>query len=298
MKKYLSVYLMLFAMMVFYGCAKPAAEVNGEKISMQTYKTVLNEKVRQHAMPDTSVEESKLRDSVVQQLIGEKLLLQAARENNIELTDTEFNERYNSILDRFGKDNFFQQLKEKNVSVEEYKSRLRDRLITERYILSLVPDDSIEEIDIKDYYKNSPKPLLFREKVMVRMIQVQAAESAEDILKEMKEKKLSFDEMADILNKEKRAVVSDYGWIEPAFFSEEISTALKLLKKGTYGGPYKAREGYYLLRVKDQQKEKPKTYEEAKEEIRMTLLNQKRQGMLAHLIEERKKKSTIKIFIN
>jgi parvulin-like peptidyl-prolyl isomerase len=294
----MSVYLMLFALVVFYGCAKPAAEVNGEKISMKTYKTVLNEKVKQHSTPETSVEEDKLKDSVVQQLIGEMLLLQAAKENNVTLTDSEFNDRYNSILERFGKDNFFEQLKVKDISIEEYKSRLRDRLIIEQYILSLIPADSIEEKDIKDYYKNSSKPIIFAEKVMVRMIQVQTAENAEEMINEMKEKKLSFDEMADILNKEKRVVVSEYGWIEPAFFSEEISSALKSLKKGTYGGPYKAREGYYLLRVKDRKKEKPKTYDEAKEEIRITLLNQKRQGMLAHLIEERKKKATIKIYVN
>jgi foldase protein PrsA len=297
LKNRLFVYLMLIATMAFYGCAKPAADVNGEEISMRMYKAVLKEKVKQHSTPETIVEEDKLNDSVIQQLIGEKLLLQAAHENEIMLTDSEFNESYNNIINMFGKEKFHKQLKDKDISIEDYKSRLRNRLIIERYIVSLVPEDSITEQDVKDYYTNSPKPLINAEKVMVRMIEARTKEKAEEILKEMKDKKLSFDEMADILNEEKRATVSAYGWVQPSFFSDDISSALKSLKKGMHGGPYKAREGYYLLRVKDRQKERPKKFGEAKEEIRTTLLNQKRQSMMAHLIDERKKNATIKIYV-
>jgi len=155
LKKNTLYYFMLVAFLFVYGCAKPAAEVNGEKISFKTYKMVINEKIKQHSMPDADIGEDKLKDSVIQQLIGEKLMLQAARENNIVVSDKEVDEKYKGLLDTFGGDEFSKQLKNKGISENEYKSRLKERLTLDRYIASLIPDDSIKEDEIKEFYKSN-----------------------------------------------------------------------------------------------------------------------------------------------
>lgn len=294
-----SVYLlMVVVLLVMYGCAKPAAEVNGEKISMKTYKMVLDEKIKQHSVQDADIGEDKLKNSVIQQLIGEKLLLQAAKGNNVIISDQEIDERYKSFLEAIGKDEFQKQLKEKGLSEIEYKSILKEKITIDRYIDSLIPGDSIKEDEIKEFYKTSSKPFINPEKVEVKLVQTRMENVAEEIINDMKAKKISFDDITGDYKKEGEVVVSDYGWIEPAFFSKEIANALRTLKKGEYGGPYKAREGFYLLKVRNRKAETPKTYDEAKNEIRIILLNQKRQAMVAHLIEERKKKASVKIYIN
>ncbi len=114
----------------------------------------------------------------------------------------------------------------------------------------------------------------------------------------MKDEGLDFDAMGEKLKAENRAVVSDYGWARPDFFKGAIADALKELKEGEYGGPYKGKDGFYLLRVKQREPESVLPYEEAKDQIKALLISQKRQAMMAHYIEEKRKKSDIKKFID
>ena len=289
---------MFFMLVVFYGCSKPAAEVNGEQISRNIYNAVLQEKMNQHSLQGMEVKESQLKNAVIEQLVGEKLMVQAARENNIEVTDKELNDEYNAIITRVGKEKFEIQLKEKGISGDQYKTRLRERIMVQRYLVSLVPDDSIEEDEMKELYNKNPKMFINPEKIMVRLIQTQTEEQARAIIKDIEGTDSDFDTVADKLKEKGEAIVSDYGWVDAMFFSKEISDAMKNMKVGTYGGPYKGKDGYYMFRVKDREKETFKIFEESKDEIRALLLSQKRQATLAHLVDERKKKAQIKININ
>ncbi|UCG77691.1 MAG: SurA N-terminal domain-containing protein [Nitrospirota bacterium] len=291
-------YVAIFTALIMSGCAKPAAEVNGEAISKKRFERVLNDRSSQHTMPDAKVDTSKLKDAVIQQLIGEKLLLQAARDNNIVVTDDDLNGKFDDIVKMFGEDRFKAQLSERDMTLDEYKQELRERMTIDMYMENLVPGDSIDEKDIKEFYKNSPRPFIMNERVNVRLIQLQDKAKAESIISEIVDAgKAGFDKVADRVKEQKRATVTDYGWVNPDFFSGEIQKALKELKTGGYGGPFASKDSFYLLRVKDREKERPKTFEEAKDEIRALILNEKRQGMYVHLIEERKKKADIKIHV-
>jgi parvulin-like peptidyl-prolyl isomerase len=170
-------------------------------------------------------------------------------------------------------------------------------MIIVKYIDSLIPKESITEQEMMEFYKKSPKMFINHKKVLVRIMQTATKEEADEILKEMKEKKMSFDEMADRFAKEKGGAVTDYGWTETSFFSPEIANALLSLQKGSYGGPYKGRDGYFILRVKDRKDETPMTYNEAKDKIKSVLSNQRRQAAVAHLIAEAKKNASIKVYI-
>lgn len=291
------VLLSIASFFVFYGCSKPAAVVNGEEISMKTYRMALDENKQQHALPGKEVNESQLKDAVIQQLIGERLLVQAAKEKNVTVSDEEVSGEYDRMVTAIGRSEFEKRLKEKGISAEGFRARLKDQILARKFVDSLVPEDKVTEEDMKEFYKGTPKMFIHPLRVFVRLIQTSTEDEAKSIMAELENKGADFDAIADRLMKGKKAVVTDYGWTEPGFYSPDIAEALKEIKKGGFGGPFKGKEGFYILRVKDKKAETPMSFEEAKAQIKNMILSERRQAAVSHLITERKKKATIKINI-
>ncbi|RMG73230.1 MAG: hypothetical protein D6710_03765 [Nitrospirae bacterium] len=297
--------LLVSAVMIFsfLSCSKkpeqtgPAAVVNGEEISMEDFQTRLKQRLDFHRQTAEKVDEKSIREAVIQEMVSEKLLLAAAKEKGIEVTDEEVNKAIENYTKIQGKEKIDEYLKKWNISEEKFKEQVRAQLMINKLINELVPEDSIKEEDMKDYYKNAEKPFIKQARVEVKLIQVMSKEEADRIKGEL-EKKVDFEKIGERINKEKKGIVSDYGWVEPRLFTGEIGEALKNLKEGEVGGPYKGKDGYYFLKVRKREKEKPMTYEEAREQIKRILLNQRRQAMRAHLVEERKKKSKIVINVS
>lgn len=290
---------LLIIVTIFFlsGCSKkPAAVVNGEEISMDEFQIQLNQRLLSHKTTGVNINKKELRDAVINELIGRKLLLQVAKEKGIKVSEEELNKAIEAIKSSVGDEKLKKFLKDMNMTEQEYRKQTRDTLTIRKLISSLVPEDKITEDIMKEYYKNRAMPYIKPERVYVRLIQVTTEDEAKKIITELK-KGMDFDKVAERLKAEKKAAVTDYGWAQPDTFSGEIKEALKKLKKGQYGGPYKGKEGYYILRVKDREPEKVMSYEEAKGQIKRELLAQQRQATVAHLIEERKKKANIEINI-
>lgn len=306
LKKFCVVIFSMLLVFSFVSCSKkkqqptgPAAIVNGEEISMKDYQTRLKQRLEFHRKTAEKVDEKGIKDAVIQEMIAEKLLLAAAKDNGIEVSDEDVQKAIDNFVKAQGKDKLDNYLKKWGISEDKFKEQVRTQLMINRLIKKLVPDDSITEKEMKEYYKNAKKPFMKPERVEVKLIQVMTKEEADRIKKEIDSKK-DFDRIGEELKKQKNkgTVVSDYGWIEPRLFSGEIGDALKNMKEGEVGGPFKGKEGYYFLKLRKREKERPMSFEEAKEQIKRTLLNQRRQAMRAHLVQERKKKSKIVINVS
>jgi len=296
LKKGLVLFAVLFVI-VLSGCQKkPVAVVNGDEITKKVLDWHVEERMREHEAHGVSVNKETIRHAVLEQLITQKLLLQGARARNITVSDDEVKREVEFIKSIRGEEELKKTLKKSSLSMQEFMDIVREKIMVAKFIESLVPEDSITEEEIREYYKKSPTPFLKPETVFVRFIQTTTEDEAKKILEEMKQKKLSFDEMAELLSKENRAIVSGYGWTSPAVFSPEIASALKEMKKGDYGGPYKGKDGYYLLRVKDRREKGVKSLDESRDEIKNILLRQKRDAEVAHWVAERR--STALIVIN
>ena len=295
---------LVFGAMVFLaallsaGCAKkPAAEVNGDKISQKQFHLVLDQKMRQHAERNVKVDANALKKSVIDELISQQLLLQAAKSKNITVDPRELDERVNAVIKAVGKDAFEKQLSQLKLSQSEFKKLVKDKLLIDRLQTALVPDDSISEREMEDFYKHSPQPFLKPEMVEVRFIQTGTLDEANSIVSRMKKERESFDKMADSLQGNKAYTVSGYGWTQTSYFSPAINSAMKDLKPGSFGGPFQGKDGYYIINLKERKPAGIKSFDEARDEIRAQLLTQKRQAMLTHIIDEMKSKARIKVYI-
>jgi len=295
MRRFLSCLLILSLAFIFIGCTKkPAAVVNGAEISNSALQWALNQRISEHEASGAVVSDRTLRNLVLDQMVSDKLLYLGAQEKNITVDDEAVKAEVSRIMERMGKNKFENSLSKAHLKIEDFTQLVRERLVVDKFAQSLVSEDDIKEDAVKDYYKTSPTPFLVPETVNVRFIQTPTKERAEAIVKELKEGK-NFDKVADSLQNETGITVSSYSWAQPSYFSAGIADALKSIKVGSYDGPVKSGSGFFIFRVKERQHERAKTFDEAKDEIKKLLLDQRRQAVVAHWVEERRKKADIVI---
>ena len=294
--KIVSALVLTAGLLITAGCSKPAATVNGKKIDKATLDLHLKEKVQEHKMQNVAIDKEKLREAVLQELIGEKLVLEEAATQGIKVSDEEVNKEIDAIKKSIGDEQFSKALKEKEITLDALKKRTKEKMVMSKFIEGLVKEDAVTADEIQDYYKDSQKPFIKPSRVFMSMIEFDTEAEARAVVEDMKKNKIEFDAMAKKLSNERKTAVMDYGWVSPDFFSPAMSNAIKNLKDGQYGGPYKGQKGYYLIRIKEREPESIAKFDEVKDSIKNMLLSQKRQAALAHWIEQKKKVSKIEIY--
>lgn len=290
-----SVVCILIGTLFMGACSKPAATVNGKKISRETLDLHVKERMDDHKQRNVAIDEKKLRAAIIQELVSERLTLDEAATRGITVSDTDVAAEIESIKKRVGEEAYLKSLKEKGLTADSFRSRIREKMIMTKFIESFGGDDMVTEQQMNDYYTNSPKPFLKPARVNMKIVEFQTEEGARAAAAEIR-RSVDFDQLSQKLSDEKKATVSDYGWVSPEFFSPDMAASIKGLKEGQHGGPYKGQKGFYLVRVKERQDESIMPYEEVKEMIKNTLLQQVRYERYMKWLEQ--KRSTSKIVIN
>ena len=286
----------LFLISFLGGCSKPAATVDGKAISKEKVDLHMKDRLQEHKLQKVSVDQKKMKDAILQELIDEQLALNEAAARGIIISDAEVDKEIDLLRKKIGEEQYQKALKDKGLTPESYRSRVRDRIALTRFVESFVKTDDITEEEMRDFYKNSSKPFLKSARVNMKIVEFQTEDAARTAVSEMQKTKADFDDYAKKLDTEKKASVTDYGWVAPDFFSPSMASSIKMLKEGQQGGPYKGKTGYYLVRVKERQNEGISTFEEVKETIRAGILQQKRGDAYMQWLEQKRK--TAKIVIN
>ncbi len=274
-------------------CSRPAATVNGKKISKETLEMHLKERVAEHKGQNVTIDDKKLRESVLQELISESISLDEAAARGITATDAEADREIDALKQRFGDEAFKKSLKEKGLTLEAFRKRVKEKIVLGRFVETFAKESDVTEAEMSDYYKNSPKPFLKPARVNMKIVEFQSEEAARSAAEDLKRTNANFDQYADQLGKDNKANVTDYGWVSPEFFSPSMAAAIKALKEGQYGGPYKGQKSFYLVRVKGSEPEGIAKYDEVKEMIRNMLLQQKRSEAYLKWLEQKRAASKI-----
>lgn len=275
---------------------RAVAEVDGEKISESTLKRALDVRIAAHKARGLAVNEKLLKRAVLNELIADVLVLHGAKSKGITVGDKEVNETVEAIRKGMPPGELERQLKKNNIPYSDFLINLRDNMIIDRFEKTLVGSDAVTEEEMKSFYGSGFAPVTKPERTKLRLIEVKTEEAAKDIIKEMKDKALTFDKMAEKLRKNNsEAIVSFSGWVQLDVFSPQMASEIKNIQKGHYGGPIQGKDGWYLIKVEDTEAPKTATYEESKERIRHIILEQKQRDALIGWVEARKQSARIEI---
>jgi len=335
----LSTILGLLAVAMFASSATPTvsknatdqvvALVNGEPIYAETLKIAANVPQTLKAIEKANPKMYQLlvsskagteflkayNEAVLRDLIDSVLMEQlAAKEYGIKFTDAQALQKVKEQVDQMLKsynitmDQFSQYLQSQGYgSVEDFE---KNSIFTMKFTMTVnalkkavTSAAAVSENEIKQYYNANLDTFKTPRQVDVEHIMVSSEATANKILKDIKDQKITFESAAskyslDVQTKDKNG---DLGWIPETKSMPPFEMKLFSSKIGDIVGPIKTSYGWELFKVVGKKNASVKSLAEASSQIKEQLLTQKQQKLwndwLKGVFEKFKKSSKIKMFI-
>ncbi len=267
--------LMVLSLMVFVTVKSSYAEkekilakVNGEPITEGEFNEALEILPLQlRAIVQNNAE---MKKKFLENLINQKLLIQQMKKEGVKEDE---------------------RIKKK---VEKY----REALLLKKFVDEKLSNIKVTDDEIKAYYEAHKSDFTQPAKVKARHILVKTKKEAEKIRERLLKgedfaalaKKYSIDKVSAVHGGELKEFTRDE-------LVKEFGDVAFSLKIGEISQPVKTKYGYHIIQVEKRTPETVIPLSHVREEIRLTLLNKKREEALRKMIENLKKKSKIEVYV-
>jgi peptidyl-prolyl cis-trans isomerase C len=163
---------------------------------------------------------------------------------------------------------------------------------------------TIEEDDLKNYFKANQDRYKERAQAQIRLIKAGTQEIARNIVKELKKGK-DFAQLAKELSLDKDTAAKDgkwEGWISEGKDDlgignlDEVSKAIFSTSPGSITPIVKAGAYYYIFKVEEIKPERMKNYDEVKEWVKNDYMNNKMTIAYRNLLEQMLRSSEVKLY--
>ncbi len=273
------------------------AKVNGEAITGKDLKTLLEHAGIKEGAPQTAEAHKGLRQELLNQIINEKLALQAARKGNIRVEKIELMKAYDNVVSGAGmkEEDFLKKLKERGMSKDRFLKSLEGDLMVRKFRDTFVADIKVVESDMRDYYDKNLSTFTQREQVRLSLVKVNDLGEAKRIRSEI-ERGAKFEDMArKYPGGHREPGGEETGWVSIDSFPGDIAKEITRIRAGSFAGPVKGKEGYYLIKVIEKKEKKITPYDQVRENIRHLLIQQKLNEKFRTWLENERKQAKIEI---
>ena len=130
------------------------ARVNGRKISRTEVEKYFNNQTADAPQKPSQEQADSLRLSILRELIDNEILMQRAEKLGLLATDEEINSKLAEIKAPYTQEEFDKRLKQRNLTLEDFKRDLRRSLTIEKVLNKEVTSKiNISDEDITSYYE-------------------------------------------------------------------------------------------------------------------------------------------------
>jgi foldase protein PrsA len=295
--------VMLVGVVGLTGCGNKdaAAKVNGQVITVTELNTQLDQLKKQYPQMFTGNDaEGRLLDfkqRLVENLINQALIEQAAKDKNINVADADIQKQIDQLKSGF-KDTaqFDAALKSAGMSVDQLKTQIKNQLVTQKLVESLAANQTVSDADIKAYYDKNKSQFFQKPAKRASHILFKAEDKAKaaKVLKELQAGTITFSAAAKA-NSIDTATASkggDLGWPTTAFVPE-FQAALDKLKKGQMSGLVQSPYGWHIITVTDERGGSQQTLAEVKSQIQQIIVQQRRSDSYQQFLNDLRKNAKI-----
>lgn len=272
------------------------AQVNEELITLEEFNNELQDIKLEHGkLPEDRESLDQLKTAFLDQIINRKLILGEARRIDIQVSEEEINKTILALKRDYAGESFKTMLEGRGMSFEEWKRRLKEKLLAEKVINTVAQfDGPIDDKSVKQYYEEHIEEYSFPEQVRARQIVVATVKEAKAILRRLR-KGEDFEKLA----KEKsmmpeRVYGGDLGFFArgemPEAFDEVFS-----LKLGGLSKIIKSPYGYHIFKAEEKVEAKVQEFDEVKDEIANQIRKNKNGQIYYNWLSELRAKAKIKI---
>jgi len=297
MRIYIFVVLLFFSCFCFAYAAQDQiiAVVNNEAITQSEYEEFLGLMFMdlriKYDENELKKHEEELSKTALTRLIEDRLILQEAKRQNIEVKDKEVNERFDNIKSRFSSEAEFQGLLVKQgLSPATLKKQLKDQLFMQEIIDKQIHSQiTVSPSEVTTYYRGHIQEFSIPIARKVDSIFVKTKERADEVLALIKIGE-DFSEL-----KEKYNAGPDIGLVRKGELLKELEDLIFSLKASEVSAAYKTPDGFYLFRLIEELPAQTKKLSEVQEEIFNLLTEQKTEKKFNEWLDGLKKKAYINV---
>lgn len=293
---------------------KIVARVNGDIILMSDLKGRSMQFLSEMKRRNQPVDEDnihKVEKEILNEMIEERLMLQFANNNNIKILDEDIK---TAIEDVKKQNNFTDEMLEKvlkneNVTINDYRERLKEQMMISKVINYEVKSNiHIEENEIKKYYEEHRDEFKTPEEVRVRhMVFMYSEEERDSSKEEMIRKKAAdilnkiregedFAKLASIYSEDPSAKSGgDLGYFSRGKMIKDFEDAAFILKKGEVSDVIRTPYGFHIIKCEDKKEAGFRPEEEVSGEIEKSIFLEKMKSLKNIWMKKMKEKAFIDV---
>lgn len=282
-----------------------AARVNGDEISLTELNQQVDQLKKQYPnMFEGADGEGRLLDfkqRLLDNLINQKLVEQAAEDKGIEVTDADVEKQIEQLKAGFKDDAQFQQaLKSAGLDEEGLQKQVREQLLTQKLIEALTKDtEKITEAEIKEYFEANKSQ--FEQKAATRASHILFKPEDEATAKQVLAELQAGGDFAAAAKKYSQdpgsaANGGDLGWPTTPYVAE-FEAALAKLEPGQMSQLVKTTYGWHIIKATEKRDAKTQTMEEAKAQIEQIIQQQRKADAYQKFLDELRDKAEIVILV-
>jgi peptidyl-prolyl cis-trans isomerase C len=288
------------------------AKVNGESITKVDFERAVQAVEGRAGGPVPAEQRDTVYRSILDDLIGIRLLTQEATARKVAVADAEVAAQVAKIQQQFPTpDAFVAMLKQRNLTVEQVRADTRrDLTIAKLLTAEVEPKSKVEPQQVDDFYTSNPNQFNQGERVRASHILIsvprdgdaaaktQARARAEAVLKDITSGK-DFAALAKQHSQDPGSAVQggDLGFFTQGQMVGPFNDAAFSLKPGATSDLVETEFGFHIIRVIDKQAGRAIPLDEVRTQVEQFLLNQNRQQQTEAFVTSLKAKGKVELFI-
>ncbi len=287
------------------------AKVNGEAVKKEDFERMIHTIEARAGQPIPPDRRNEIMRGALDQLVVYTLLSQESKSRGIKVEDAEIEAKMGQLKSQFPTQDLFDKaLKERGMTLDSLRKDARvDLSVTKLMDAEVAALPGPSDLDARDFYDKNPDKFKEDESVRASHILIRVDEKADAAAKKkaraeidavLKQAKAGADFAA--LAKEhsqdgSAAQGGDLNYFPKGQMVQPFNDVAFSLKKGEMSGVVTTQFGYHIIKVIDHKPGRVVPFEEAAQQIKQVLSEQKKQQRVEAFIDGLKKKSKIEVLI-
>lgn len=217
------------------------------------------------APPDDEAQAQEFHHAVLQRLIEERLIVQAAARLGVTVETDEVAARVQELRRQFApKERYEQMLREAQLTEEQLRTKLREQLLLQRAIDQQVRSTiTVSPVELEEAKRllpsgdasTAPKESaeVLAAHLLIRVSEKRSVDEARQLIDRLTQRLLTgepFEELAKVYSEGPHAEDGGHlGWVKPDEMLPELAAALRDMPTGEISKPIHSALGFHLVKV-------------------------------------------------
>jgi parvulin-like peptidyl-prolyl isomerase len=279
------------------------AVVNSDVITvkdMQDYLKSMYSQLKVEGRSDSQVEEvmSEYKSKGIQQLIDDKLILEAANKLGIILRPKAVDDRLSEIKARYPSNkDFIDMITREGITITEIRQKIEDQFKGQVIINKEVREKiSVNPQEVTTYFNAHPQEFTQVPRVFLESIYVKSLYGKDEARKKIDQARASIRSGADFSAVAKQySELPSIGEVKESDLRPEMQALVSKLTQGDVSDVLAVPDGFYLFKLTGRTPGKAPELKDVKEEIYQKLFEEKFRARFKTWVDELRKKAYVEL---